>query len=198
MPIVIIRKRKKSHLRSLDHSDVELFDVTYNGPIPWVKFSPFYPHGNIPVPLSPGYVAVSVEAIWHGLAVFDNGDNDISAFTKPTMSSLKQMARGRGGVRGYRAGVSGATILSEREARYQIYLPAYRWVLDNCLEAELRLLRLIHPTKTVILLDYATNPDPDDITQPLSPAALLAKYLQDQWPQSERPIEAAGECSSRS
>jgi hypothetical protein len=125
--------------------------------------------------------------------VFDNADNDISAFTKPTMTSLKQMARGRGAVRGYRAGVNGAAIFSVREARYQLYLPAYRWVLDNCLEPELRLLRLIHPTKTIILLDYATNPDPDDITQPLSPAALLAKYLENQWPQSEGPVEAPGE-----
>src|SRR5262249_23917268 len=125
MPIVIMRKRKKSHLRSLEHTDVEIFDVTYNGPAPWFMFSPFYPHGNIPVPLSPGYAAVSVEAIWHGLAVFDNGDNDISAFTKPTMYLLKQVTRARGAVRGYRAGVNGARILSVREARYQIYLPAY-------------------------------------------------------------------------
>lgn len=179
MPVLVIRKRKIASLRSLERSDTELFDMTYNGPTPWFKFSPFYPHDNIPVPLSPDYVAVSVEAIWHGLAVFDNADNDTSAFTKPTMSSLKQVTRGQGEVCGYRAGPNGVTILSVREAHYQIYLLAYRWVLDSCLEAELGLLRLIHPTKTIILLDYATNPNPDDVTQPLSPAALLAKCLED-------------------
>jgi hypothetical protein len=104
---------------------------------------------------------------------------------KRKIASLRSLERSS-------AGANAATILSVREARYQLYLPAYRWVLDNCLEAELPLLRLIHPTKTIILLDYATNPDPDDITQPLSSAALLAKYLEDQWPRSERPVEAAG------
>ena len=190
MPILVVRKRKKPDPLLLQRSDVEIFDVTYNGPRPWLKFSPFYPHGSIPVPLSPGYVAASVEAIWHGLAVFDNVDIDTSAFAIATMSGLKRAARGRSATRGYRAGVNGATVLTLREARYHIYLPAYRWVFDNCVQWELELLQSLSLTQTVILLDYETNADPDDLSRSLSAAALVARYLANQWPYLEGPIES--------
>jgi hypothetical protein len=43
-----------------------------------VRFSPFYPHGGIPIPNSPGVFAQSVEGIWQGLKVFENEDVDPS------------------------------------------------------------------------------------------------------------------------
>ncbi|HXV94472.1 MAG TPA: hypothetical protein VD813_14295, partial [Pseudonocardia sp.] len=51
-----------------------VLDVTSRGPQPWVRFSPFYPHGGIPVPLSPGAYGQSVEGIWQGLKVFERAD----------------------------------------------------------------------------------------------------------------------------
>ena len=38
--------------------------------------SPFYPHGDIPVPFSQGYTAACVEAVWQGLKVFEDEDVD--------------------------------------------------------------------------------------------------------------------------
>ena len=60
--------------------DVHILDVTSSGPEPWVRFSPFYPHGSIPVPFSPGLLSASVEGIWQGLKVFEFMDVDPSKF----------------------------------------------------------------------------------------------------------------------
>jgi hypothetical protein len=55
-----------------------LIDVTSRGPQPWVRFSPFYPHGDLLVPFSPGQAGASVEGIWQGLKVFARQDVDLS------------------------------------------------------------------------------------------------------------------------
>jgi hypothetical protein len=182
MAILVESKRKRHETLSQQYPDAQILDVTSHGAQPWVKFSPFYPHGNIPVPLSPGCVAASVEGIWQGLKVFVTADIDVSAFTNTTMAGLKRTTRTHGQVRGHRAGVHGSTLLPYREARYQIYLPAYRWVLDHCLQAELNQLQQLRQTHTIILLDYETNTDVENLSKPLSHAALIAAYLTDQWP----------------
>ena len=43
--------------------DVVVHDLTSRGPEPWVRLSPFFPHGGIPVPFTPGRTAMSVEGI---------------------------------------------------------------------------------------------------------------------------------------
>jgi len=63
-----------------------------------------------------------------------------------------------------------------------IYLPAYKWVLDNCLQTEIRLLREKAMSGTIVLLDYETNSDVDNLRTPLSHAALIARYVENQWP----------------
>ena len=40
-----------------------VLDLTSRGPASWVRFSPFFPHGGIPVHDSPGRTATSVEGI---------------------------------------------------------------------------------------------------------------------------------------
>lgn len=177
MPIFIESKRKKPETLAQRYPGAYILDVTSRGPQPWVKFSPFYPHGNIPVPLSPGYVAASVEGIWQGLKVFATADIDLSAFTNTTMANLKRTTRTNGAVRGHRAGVLGHTLLSYGDARRQIYLPAYRWVLDHYLQPEIDLLRELSQAHTVILLDYETNADIEKLSKPLSHAALLVEYV---------------------
>ena len=44
-----------------------IVDVTSKGSDPWLRFSPFFPHGGVPVPNSPGIFSQSVEGIWQGL-----------------------------------------------------------------------------------------------------------------------------------
>jgi hypothetical protein len=182
MAIVVESKRKKAETLEQHYPEAQILDVTSRGAQPWIKFSPFYPHGTIPVPLSPGYVAASVEGIWQGLKVFANADIDVAAFTDTTMSGLKRTTRTYGPVRGHRAGVNGTGLLSYREARYQIYLPAYRWVLDHCLQTELNQLQQLSDRQTIVLLDYETNTDIENLSKPLSHAALVVKYLANQWP----------------
>jgi hypothetical protein len=43
-------------------------------------------------------------------------------------------------------------------------------------------LRQIASEKTVVLLDYQTNGDLDDLKTPLSHAALVKRYLEYDWP----------------
>ena len=51
------------------YPDAMIIDVTSHAQDEFVKFSPFYPNGGIPVPFTDGLVAVSVEGIWQGLKV---------------------------------------------------------------------------------------------------------------------------------
>ena len=183
MNLQIDSKRKHAATLARQHPGATILDVTSHGPEPWVKFSPFYPHRDIPVPLSPGYVAASVEGIWQGLKVFAGADVDPASFANTSMRGLKRTIQTFGMVRGHRAGVGGVGLLTYREARYRIYLPAYRWVLDQRLQPELEMLRLLCQRKPVVLLDYETNADLDNLLRPLSHAALIVAYLRGQWPE---------------
>ena len=104
-------------------------DVTSQATDGLVKLSPFYPHGDIPVPFSEGYTAASVEGIWQGLKVFAQEDVDLSLFANTTMKQLKRTVRKHGPVLGHRKGVKGTEILGYVEAKHQIYIPTYRWML---------------------------------------------------------------------
>lgn len=68
----------------------QIVDVTSKGPQPWVKFSPVYPHGSIPVPFTLGRTSESVEGIWQGLKVFESADVDESMLANRTMRGPKR------------------------------------------------------------------------------------------------------------
>jgi hypothetical protein len=180
--IVIQSKRTALERIEQKYPDAAIFDLTSHGPQPWVRFSPFYPHGNIPVPFTPGLVSASVEGIWQGLKVFERADVDVSRFTVTTMKNLKRSVRTYGNVHGHRQGVAGEHLLNYIEARHLIYLPTYYWVLENCLQGELAQLKEQAEKQTVILLDYETNCDLNDLSHPLSHAGLVKRYLEGQWP----------------
>jgi hypothetical protein len=181
MPIVIASRRKTNSTLKKLYPDAIFLDVTSKGIEPWVKFSPFYPHGNIPVPFSPDVTAQSIEGIWQGLKVFESVDVDTSKFNITTMKNLKRTVRTHGAVKGHRKGIHGNTLLTYQEARYQIYLPVYKWVLDNCLQAEIAQLRELAQSKTLVLLDYETNAGINDLSKPLSHAALVKRYIENDW-----------------
>ncbi|MEU7867042.1 hypothetical protein [Dactylosporangium sp. NPDC049140] len=157
-------------------------DVTSRGPHPWVRFSPFYPHGGIPVPLSPGVTGTSVEAIWQALKVFESTGVDRTLLQATRMTGLKRTERRYGRVLGHRAGLDGSGLLDYETARRRIYLPAYRHVLDHHLSAELAQLRRLATAGPLTLLDYTTNDDVADLSKPLSHAALIRLHLLGEWP----------------
>ncbi len=181
MPFSLDSRRKSATTLARAHPGATFIDVTSRGPEPWVRFSPFFPHGGIPVPMS-DQTAQSVEGIWQGLKVFANEDIDPTRFSVASMSGLKRTTRRLGAVLGHRAGVRGATLLPYLEARFSIYLPSYRFVLEHRLEAELDQLRALGERGPVVLLDYETNASVDDLSRPLSHAGLVIAWLTNAWP----------------
>jgi len=83
--------------------------------------------------------------------------------------------------------VAGQRLLTYREARYLIYLPTYEWVLETCLQREIGLLNELAASQPIVLLDYETNDDIENLASPLSHASLIAKYIGGSWP--DRPIQ---------
>lgn len=191
MSVVVESRRKK--LASLEKKwpGAVIIDVTSKGAEPWVRFSPFYPHGGIPIPNTPGETAQSVEGLWQGLKVFDREDIDPGKWDITNMSGIKRGGKSRGAVRGHRFGVGSDVLLGYREARFRIYLPAYKWALENRLAAHIGELRHILTNKALVLLDYETNADPQDLSSPLSHAALIKHYLENSWPSQTEAESAA-------
>lgn len=159
-----------------------LADVTSSAKDGLVKLSPFYPHGGIPVPFTEGMTATCVEAVWQGLKVFEGADVDVSLFQNDTMKGLKRTVRRFGKPLGHRKGVYGKELLSYIEARKQIYIPTYKWMLENKVKDIIDRLREASKTKTIILLDYDTNADVGDATKPLSHASLIKAYVEGLYP----------------
>ena len=156
-----------------------IIDVTSRGPEPWVRFSPFFPLGELPVPFSPGRVGASVEGIWQGLKVFESADVDLEVMARTTMRRLKRTVRRYGRCLGHRRGIDGDTLLGYLDARRQIYLPTYAWVLEHRLADEVAALEALARAQPLILLDYETNCDVDDLRRPLSHAGLVAAHLRE-------------------
>lgn len=180
--IIIESKKKKPENILKIYPDAVLCDVTSKAKDSLIKLSPFYPHGGIPVPFSDGYTATCVEAIWQGLKVFENSDIDINMFRNDTMKNIKRTVRKYGTPLGHRKGVNGTELLGYLEARKQIYIPAYRWVLENKVYGIIEKLRLAFKTKTIILLDYDTNSDVENLKKPLSHASLIKAYVEGIYP----------------
>jgi hypothetical protein len=190
MPLVVESRRRKRTTVEKAWPGALILDVTSKGGQPWVRFSPFFPHGGIPVPGSPGVFGRSVEGIWQGLKVFEHEDIDPSRWEVADMRGIKRGGRTRGKVLGHRFGIAGGALLGYQEARDDIYLPVYRWVLDNRLAAEVARLREQMAARTIVLLDYGTNGDVEDLSRPLSHAALIKLYLEGGWPQRHQQKEA--------
>lgn len=180
--IIIESKRKKIENILKKYPDAVVADVTSQAKDGLVRLSPFYPHGDIPVPFSEGYTAACVEGVWQGLKVFEDEDIDISMFSNDTMKNIKRMVRKHGRVLGHRKGVHGTEILGYMEAKHQIYIPTYRWMLEHKAMDVIERLRKASETKTIVLLDYKTCCDVDDETKPLSHAYLVKAYAEGLYP----------------
>lgn len=180
--IIIESKKKKPENILKKYPDAVLCDVTSKAKDSLIKLSPFYPHGGIPVPFSEGYMATCVEAIWQGLKVFENSDIDINMFRNDTMKNIKRTVRKYCTPLGHRKGVNGTELLGYLEARKQIYIPAYRWVLENKVYGIIEKLRLASKTRTIVLLDYDPNSDVENLKKPLSHASLIKAYVEGLYP----------------
>lgn len=185
MPIHVASRRRSVASLVAAFPGARIVDVTSKGPQPWVRMSPFFPHGGIPVPMSGDAVAQSVEGIWQALKVFQDCDIDPRKLAVVTMTGLKRTVRKHGPVLGHRAGLAGDRLLPYEEARRRIYLPAYRWVLEHKVVDLVEELRAAD--SDTVLLDYTRNADVADTKSPLSHAALIRLHIEKRWPAEELP-----------
>jgi hypothetical protein len=172
LEVILLNRNAKKQIENFRNKGYTIIDVTSKSNSEYVKFSPFYPHGNIPIPGISDLFADSVEGIWQGLKQFENGGTDYSKFFIRNMKNIKRSCRKYGRVLGHKFNDG---ILDYCEARKHIYIPSYTWVLEKKLRVEL--FTIIEKSNKIVLLDYTTNENIEDLSKPLSHASLVKKYL---------------------
>lgn len=183
--IYVVNKKRNLEKVKEDFPNATILDITSTSNMRYAQIlSPFYPHMNIPIPFTEGLTATCVEAVWQGLKVFDGADVDFATFRNDTMRDLKRTVRKYGMPKGHRKGAYGKELLGYFEARMLIYLPTYKWVLDNVPEVHHVVERIKEQSKIhdIILLDYNTNIDFRDASKPLSHAGLVKLYIEGNYP----------------
>lgn len=178
--IYVANKKRKIEGIKKEFPQAEILDITSKAK--YAKYlSPFYPHYNIPVPGMNGTVATCVEAVWQGLKVFEFAGVDYTTFKNDTMKNLKRSVRKYGIPRGH---LYGDRLLPYFEARMKIYLPTYKYVLDNIPIVHNLILKIKKYAEChdIVLLDYNTNIDVADISKPLSHAGLVKLYIEGHYP----------------
>ena len=112
------------------------------------------------------------------------------------MRGLKRTVRKFGKPLGHRKGVNGTELLGYIEARKQIYIPTYKWMLENKVADIIERLREASKTKTIVLLDYDTNADVENTKKPLSHASLIKAYVEGVYPYGEKKLACEEEVST--
>lgn len=182
--IYIENKKKKEKTLLAKYPNAKIVDVTSKATTGLVKLSPFYPHGDIPIPFSENRKAKSVEGIWQALKVFESADIDETMFSNDTMKDIKRTVRKYGKPLGHRKGVNGTDLLNYIDARIQIYLPSYLWVLENKVSEIIERLKEASKKEDIVLLDYETNCDVLNPKKPLSHAFLVKAYVEGNYPKA--------------
>ena len=183
--IYIENKKRKLEKIKEEYPNAIILDITSSSETRYAKIlSPFYPHGNIPIPFTEGLKATCVEAVWQGLKVFENAGVDFTTFKNDTMRDLKRTVRKYGMPKGHSKGAYSKELLGYFEARMLIYLPTYKWVLDNVPKVHdvIEKIKAQSKIKDIVLLDYNTNIDFRDVSKPLSHAGLVKLYIDGKYP----------------
>lgn len=95
----------------------------------------------------------SVEGIWQGLKTFEGEGISRDTILNTTMRNIKRTVRTHGKPKGH---LVNGNLLGYLEARKELYVPTYNWVLENkCMD----LVKEFASHENVILLDYNTNED---------------------------------------
>lgn len=186
--IYIENKKRKLERIQAEYPTAQILDITstsrfHSGQI----LSPFYPHGNIPIPFTEGLKATCVEAVWQGLKVFEHYGVDFATFRNNTQKDIKRTIRKYGKMLGHAKGAYSKELLGYFEARMQIYLPTYKWVLENVPEVVRVVARIKEYAQNndIVLLDYNTNIEFRDISKPMSHAGLVKLCIEGRYPDYE-------------
>lgn len=186
--IYIVNKQRKIEGIRKQYLGAYILDVTSSSTLRYAQYlSPFYPHGGIPIPGdSGGMTAMCVEGIWQGLKVFENEGICMDSFNNATMKNLKRTVKTHGKPLGHQNGVYGSELLDYLTARMQIYLPSYKYVLDNVDSVKEIVARIRERAlaNDIVFLDYDTNYDYLNTKAPLSHAGLLKMYIEGCYPET--------------
>lgn len=163
---MIILESKKDNLQKIVKMNPEVIiaDVTINSNNALKRLSPSFEWGNIPVPNTFLY-APSVEAVWNELRIAEN-DKDV-----------------------YRIGCGGRVVYDYIKARKKIFIPTYRWMLENNAAEIIKRMRVANRDKTVVLYDGEDNYDIENPSKPLSHAYLVKAYVEGLSPYEDVVIE---------
>ena len=181
MKIFVANKKSKIESIKKKYPNATICDITSKSKYPGLRIlSPFYPHGNIPIP-GMDKSATCVEAVWQGLKVFENCGVDDSVFRNDTMEGIKRTVRKFGKPLGH---FYFSTLLDYAAARWYIYLPTYLYVLEKVPKVQETLKKIKEQlNKTdIVFLDYNTNCNVVDYSKPLSHAGLVKLYLEGKYP----------------
>ncbi|MBR0502708.1 MAG: hypothetical protein IJJ77_05630 [Paludibacteraceae bacterium] len=193
MNIFIANKKSKVESIKKKYPNASIFDITSKSEYPILqRLSPFYPHGNIPVPGMPKEKASCVEAVWQGLKVFEGCGVDLTVLHNDTMKNIKRTVKKFGKPLGHQYGDK---ILNYADARWKIYLPTFLYMLENVesVQESLRKIKERLQKKDVVFLDYNTNCNVSDYSKPLSHACLVKLYLEGKYPTSVNRAEYEAE-----
>lgn len=131
---------------------------------PFVKLSPYYPYGDIPVLNSPYLRLNSVNEVWQ-----------ILCMNKETRGKNKDVL--------FRIGIGINEYYTYEEARREILIPTYRWMLENkAFDIVCKLREYNEKGGTIVFIDKTTNTDIVNVSQPLSFAYLLKAYIECTFP----------------
>ncbi len=163
---------------TVHYSNARVYDVTCDDYNYTSRLNPLYPHGDIPVPYENGMTAMSLEAIWQGLKVFENEDVNPYIFNKHKKDEIIRTADKYGALLGYRRGINHLPVYDEVEARRKIYCKTFRWILENKAMDIINKMRELATQQDIIIIDNSTNPDINDTSQPLSIGYLIKAYVE--------------------
>lgn len=175
MELVAFTTRNK--IINLHHAfpDAFFYDTSTNAPTvrdysfvtDFREFSPFVPYGNIPVPRS-SLTSDSVEGVWQGLKVIKSRID-------------KSYFRGKGHRRpGIPKGhLYGNQIIGYKEARERIFIPTYRWMVQNCIEQATLEAIYIKASKNIpqFFFDVDTNGNIGVQSSPLAHSSVLVDII---------------------
>lgn len=177
MIIIESKQRGLDKIRCL-YPNAIIVDVTIDSPYALRKLSPFYIWGNIPVRFNSNATATCVEAVWQGLKVFEKVDIDTTIFNKTQPEDIIRESNDYGKCIGYKRGIYGKELYDYIKAREYIFIPTYRWMLENNAYNIINRLRTVNATKDIVFLDYCTNSDIENTAEPLSHAFLVKAYTE--------------------
>ena len=157
--LYMIRIDKKDNLYQYNNAIV--IDVTNRSSL----FSPYYPHGGIPVPNTPNLYLSSVYGVWKELCVINHDS------CESKRSNLL-----------FQKGAFINEYWTHIEARREIFIPLYCWMLENKVYNAVEYLRKHALTKDIVIIDKTVNSNINNIDESLSSAFLLKSYIEGKDP----------------